>query len=44
MTDCRNIVGYLMRTYKNIRKVVTGRVDDYMTGCLLGYPHLKENY
>ena len=26
-----------MRTYDNIRKIATGQVDDYTTGCLLDY-------
>ena len=30
-----------MRTYDNIRKVATGRGDDYITGCLLDYPDFK---
>ena len=28
-------------TYKNIRKIATGRGDDYTTGCLLDYPYFK---
>ena len=31
-------------TYENIRKVATGKGDDYTTGCLLDYPYFKENY
>ena len=31
-------------TYENIIKVATGQVDDYITGCLLDYPHLKDSY
>ena len=31
-------------TYENIRKISTGQGDDYMTGCLLGYTHLKKYY
>ena len=31
------------RTYDdNIRKIATGQGDDYTTGCLLDYPHFKE--
>ena len=30
--------------YENIRKISTGQGDDYMTGCLLGYTHLKKYY
>lgn len=32
-----------IKTYKNIRKTITGQGDDYTTGCLLGYRYLKEN-
>ena len=31
-------------TYENIRKISTGQGDDYMTGCLLDYTHLKKYY
>ena len=30
-------------TYENIRKIATGQVDDYTTGCLLDYIFFK-NY
>ena len=30
-------------TYKNIRKIATGRGDDYITGCLLDYPYFKDS-
>ena len=30
--------------YENIRKTVTGRGDDYTTGCLLDYPYFKNSY
>ena len=33
-----------LETYKNIRKIVTGKGDDYTTGCLLDYFYFKENY
>ena len=33
-----------MKTYDNIRKIVTGQWDVYTTGCLLDYPHFKEHY
>ena len=33
-----------IKTYKNIRKNVTGQGDDYTTGCLLDYPYFRENY
>ena len=32
-----------LRTYDNIRKITTGQIDDYTTGCLLDYPYFK-NY
>ena len=28
----------------NIRKIATGKGDDYTTGCLLDYPYFKDNY
>ena len=31
-------------TYENIRKIATGQVDDYTTGCLLDYSYFKNNY
>ena len=34
MIDGRNI----NKTYENIRKIATGKVDEYATGCLLDYP------
>ena len=30
--------------HKNIRKIETGKGDDYATGWLLDYPYFKENY
>ena len=32
------------KTYENIRKIATGKGDDYRTSCLLDYPYFKENY
>ena len=34
----------MSKTYENIRKIATGKGDDYTTGCLLGYSYFKENY
>ena len=34
----------MSKTYENIRKIATGKGDDYATGCLLDYPYFKENY
>ena len=31
-------------TYKNIRKIATGRGDDYTTGCLLDYRYFRDSY
>ena len=31
-------------TYENIRKIATGRGDDYTTGCLLDYIYFKKYY
>ena len=28
----------------NIRKITTGKWDDYTTSCLLDYPYFKEHY
>ena len=33
-----------MRRFANIQKDTTGQMDDYTTGCLIEYPHFKENY
>ena len=32
------------KTYENIRKITTGKGDDYTTGSLFDYPYFKENY
>ena len=29
---------------ENIRKIATGKGDDYTTGCLLDHPYLRESY
>ena len=34
----------MSKTYENIRKIATGKGDDYTTGCLLDYPYFIENY
>ena len=33
-----------LRTYNNIRQIVTGQGDNDTTGCLLDYPYLKKHY
>ena len=30
------------KTYENIRKIATGKGDDYTTGCLLDYHYFEE--
>ena len=48
MTDGRNFFDQPIKTMskicENIRKIATGKGDDYTTGCLLDYPYFKENY
>ena len=31
-------------TYENIRKVATGKGDNYTTDCLLDYPYFRDSY
>ena len=33
-----------IKTYENIRKIATGKGDDYTTGCLLDYSYFKDHY
>ena len=33
-----------LRTYENVRRIATGRGDDYTTGCLLGCNYLNKHY
>ena len=48
MIDGRNFfdqpINSMSKTYENIRKIATGKGDDYTTGCLLDYSYFKENY
>ena len=48
MIDGRNVfdqpINSMNKTYENIRKIATGKGDDYTTDCLLDYQHFKENY
>ena len=37
-------INSMNKTYENIRKIATGKGDDYTTGCLLDYPYFKEHY
>ena len=33
-----------IKKYDEIRKIATGKGDDYTTGCLLDYQHFKDHY
>ena len=48
MIDGRNFfdqpINGMNETYENIRKIATGKGDDYTNCCLLDYPYFKENY
>ena len=48
MIDGRNFfdqpINSISKTYENIRKIATGKWDDYTAGCLLDYPYFKKNY
>ena len=33
-----------IKTYENIRKIATGKGDDYTTGCLLDYSYFQDYY
>ena len=37
-------INNMNKTYKNIRKIATGKGDDCTTGCLLDYPYFKDYY
>ena len=34
----------MSKTYENLRKIATGKGDDYTTDCVLDYPYFKDNY
>ena len=48
MIDGKNVFVQLVKnnkvTYENIRKIATGKGDDYTTGCLLDYIYFKNYY
>ena len=48
MSDGRNCfdppINSMSKTYENIRKIATGKGDDFTTGWLLGYLYFKKNY
>ena len=37
-------INSIIKTYKNILKIATGRGDDHTTGCLLDYSYFKDHY
>ena len=48
LIDSRNYydqsISNQIRKYDKIRKVATGKGDDYTTGCLLDYQYFKDHY
>ena len=48
MTDGRNFfdqpINSINNIHENIRKIATGKGDDYTTGCLLDYSYFKDYY
>ena len=48
MIDGKNFfdqpINYNIKTNENIRKIATGKGDDYTTGCLLDYSYFKDHY
>ena len=48
MIDGRNFydqpINDLIKQYDEVRKVSTGKGDDYITGCFLDYAYFKNNY
>ena len=48
MIDGRNVydkkIADLIKQYDKVRKVLTGKGDDYTTGCLLDQEYFKDNY
>ena len=48
LIDGRNFydqsINYEIKKYDEVRKVTTGKRDDYTTGCLLDYRYFKDHY
>ena len=48
MIDVKNFfdqpINNSLKTYDNVRKIATGRGDDYTNGCLLDYIYFKNYY
>ena len=37
-------INNMIKTYENIRKIIIGQGDNYITGCLLDYSYFKKYY
>ena len=48
MIDDKNFfdqpINSMTKAHENIRKIATGQVDDYTTGCLLDFSYFKDHY
>ena len=48
MIDGKNffdqIINSEFKKYENVRKIATGKGDDYTTGCFLDYSYFKKRY
>ena len=48
MIDGKNVfdkaINSNLKAPENIRKIATGKGDDYTTGCLLDYSYFKDHY
>ena len=48
MIDGKNLfdqpINSIIKSYENIRKIVTGQGNDYTAGCLLDYSYYKDQY
>ena len=41
---CDQPISDKIKKYDEIRKIATGKGDDYTTGCLLDYQYFKDHY
>ena len=37
-------INYLVKQYEEVRKISTGKSDEYTTGCLLDFAYFEKNY
>ena len=37
-------INYLVKQYEKVRKISTGKSDEYTTGCLLDFAYFEKNY